>query len=126
MEGFFAGTLAYHQRFLIYDVLFAVTALGGAHLSQVIVRGSQHPQVAFAFAGTAVALSEGSLEEIELVVECELLVLADVLQSENTHAYLSKDIPLLGLAIWLARVIDQAGHIAHEGWINYLVVCCLH
>lgn len=84
------------------------------------------PQISFALLRATQTLGQGSIEHIELVVECHLVVLLDVPESENTDADLSKDIPLLGDAVGLAGMVDESSQVALLGGVNDLALAGLH
>jgi len=83
-------------------------------------------QVLLAVLRAAQALRQRRLEAVKLVVEVELLVLEDVLDRENANADLSEDVPLLGDAVRVARVVNEPREVAFVGWVDHLVLVDLH
>lgn len=49
---------------------------------------------------------------LKVVIKRELLSKCNVLQGEQPNGKFPLDKPLLGLAVWLTRVIDEAGDVA--------------
>lgn len=69
-------------------------------------------QVTFAFLSTTKALCQGSVKHVKLIVEGQLCVFLHVSECKDADADFSKDIPLLGYAVRLARVIYETSKIS--------------
>ena len=63
---------------------------------------------------------------IEPVVKGQFLILGDISFSEDPHAGLAKDIPLLGLTIRVTRMVDKAGEVTLTGGIDDLIIASGH
>jgi len=83
-------------------------------------------EVALAVLGTAVALGKRSLIKIKLVIKAEFFALLNVLDGEDAHADLAEHVPLLRLAIRVARVVDEASYVPVERGINYFIIRSPH
>jgi hypothetical protein len=55
---------------------------------------------------------------LELVVEDDLLAGHDGSHAEESDAQFTVDRPLLGLGVWVARVVDESRHVAFQGGID--------
>jgi hypothetical protein len=60
-------------------------------------------------------------DTLELIIECNLLAVADISRCKDPYAQLSLHRPFLRDSIWIARVVDEACEIALARCINTLV-----
>lgn len=77
-------------------------------------------QIALAFLGSAQAFRQRGVEDVKLVVECQLHVFFDVPECEYSDTDLSEYVPLLRNTVWLAGVVDEPSEIPLFGWIDDL------
>lgn len=83
-------------------------------------------EVPFALLGATEAFGEGRAIDIKLVVKGELLVLQNILGGEYSDADFPQHIPLLGDAVRVAGVVDEASQVALVGRVDHLSLRSFH
>lgn len=124
-------TLIAEKELIVVDRIVGTTDFTGHVLYPLepllwsILLGDQ-PQIFLAVMTPTQASGEGSRVHIELIVETELLSYLDISRGENSHTYFPEYIPLLGLTVGIAGVVNEPGHITLIGRVNYLVPSQFH